>query len=564
MIFKPNNNNYLFLSVAISFCVIAFDFLVIGAGFGPVGHRGSFFVGGSFTGKSFAQYYMKDYFLIGDLISFLYDHFSGVPWFGVSMLFINFLSLVAILYAMLIYSRRYQVHPFIIVLFTTCVIALTNLNLIINETNRTVFLAAFGSLSLLFVVQSSYEKVFISVLFYLLLINALFTRFEALVGALMLFSPIFIYGFLRKEFKANLHFFLVLIFVLLYSILFTYKLYNDQSFYYQIEPDFEYELMDRNNIIPISDMKTKGDSIRYEAIARHWMLSDSTNIPASFIRSLIKKEPTLLSKFTFKLTSLNANFIYRKTSQILLNSNYYTLFVVMLFSIYLIRKDFNALMAWISVVLLHFFLLVIAIGNINAELDIRFSDPILASTAICISFITFSSYRINKNPLHINNKLLAFMLMIVLLFVSLNKSRNVCIDNNYKIQQTEQFVSAINNLKGVNYIIVFSDEDLYYSRMFDTSIKFPQKKVIPIDFVQYSYAEKIKMRLRELTGCLDYDFKCRFDFIIRHKDETLFIGNEKRIRFFEKYLKEIYNVEISFEEIQTNNYKVTDKILRIR
>ena len=116
----------------------------------------------------------------------------------------------------------------------------------------------------------------------------------------------------------------------------------------------------------------------------------------------------------------------------------------------------------------------------------------------------------------------------------------------------------------INYIIVFSDEDLYYSRMFDTSVKFPKKKVIPIDFVQYSYAEKIKMRLRELTGCPDYDFKCRFDFIIRHKDETLFVGNEKRIRFFEKYLKEIYNVEISFEEIQTNNYKMTDKILRIR
>jgi len=73
-----------------------------------------------------------------------------------------------------------------------------------------------------------------------------------------------------------------------------FSIQKSDEFYMQIEPEVEYELMARNNFVPISQMENERDSLRYEAIYLG-IWGDATTNNASFLRSLIGEDHTNLS-----------------------------------------------------------------------------------------------------------------------------------------------------------------------------------------------------------------------------------------------------------------------------
>jgi hypothetical protein len=77
----------------------------------------------------------------------------------------------------------------------------------------------------------------------------------------------------------------------LFSVLFAiaYDLKTTTEYYKQVEPEIEAQFCERNNMVPLSDMKTSRDSAKYKA-ATTILWSDPKILTPEYMRSLVRDE----------------------------------------------------------------------------------------------------------------------------------------------------------------------------------------------------------------------------------------------------------------------------------
>lgn len=550
---------FLGLGLAIITLLFLVDLFVVGIQYMETGAKANFFLNGSYIGIPYSQFYLKDLYLIGDVIAYLYTYASDFPWIA----FI-FTSLFLISICIIVYNTQLLLHKhegnyrifFIIIPF----IIFLNYNFLEIDHTSTAFLlctASYSTMTIALKFRYSVEKKIalccISTLFFF---TGTLVRNEAALGTSLIAIPALFYMQRNNLLAALKAFIPVLVISIVFNGLFIYNLNFSSEFYYQVEPDFEYELMDRENIVPLYKMKTREDSLGYWAVS-NWMLADSSVTSPLFIRSLINKE-NQIGKNTILI---QPDVVLAKFKLVFQD---YRIWFVLFFLIGVLSVAKNTDRKFILIYFTYaLFILLSVLGGVSNDFHHRFSLPVFSVfMTLVVPLISYNSDRkiLLKFP---KSYLLGFFLILCVLVLSLKVAYEKSNKQDKLIAENIAFFRKVNELKKHYYLVWASDGAIFDTGILTTSI-IKEKKVVPIDFVQYSYSDLTKKVLRETTNCPDNDFKCRFQFLINHRDSVLLIGNSQRLSFYSQYLKKVYQIEFDYLSLGIKHPSTDDELFTLK
>jgi len=275
-----------------AFGVVSFCLTYICIGFFYEGHEVYFstLMSGVLTpGLPFDDWFYFAHVLLIKAYSRLYATFPHMDWmscFQYGYLLLAYVVLTGLLTRMV---SSVPVQMTIAILTAACFVE----HLVFLNYTRVAFLLSFSGLFAMLINQRQGRSTLSSDAFHgLLFMVGVLTRPESGLLALLICGMFYVgcmaTGPLTRIVTNGVRVFAMPSAVAL-SILLWYGLDINRSdeFYKQIEPDLEYELMVRNNIVPVTEMGSRSDSLRYEAVYRG-LWGDAATNDVTFLRSLVR------------------------------------------------------------------------------------------------------------------------------------------------------------------------------------------------------------------------------------------------------------------------------------
>jgi hypothetical protein len=333
-----------------------------------------------------------------------------------------------------------------------------------------------------------------------------------------------------------------LVCIILFLGVYSYKISNDNSFYYQIEPDVEYEIMDRKNIVPLSYMNTKKDSAKYLA-ATKWMLGDFRKVNPDFMKSIINKQSKSdLFGLIFNLNQFITNNLLDNI-YILLSRNKQQLFFFITVSVLLFYSvSFKTVVFGWLIYLLGFSIMIYS-------LSINYYDRVIQPLFFTISclflfFVHLHAQQVNKPDI---KKIYKFIMVLTTTLLILFQFRlNLITANKLTDAETEventlsRIFSEHNNRK---YVVVIGDFVPFNTGTFKPFVGFNDKTLIMTEMGQQSANPSYLKTIATYTGCRGDDFKCRIQFIENNFKQSILITNTRRIELYKIYMKAMYGFD---------------------
>lgn len=543
--FKKNKSTYYIHSVLF----IGYGLLVLlspGVALEGITQKVTEFMSGSFFTEPFIQFGLKDYIGVNYIYKWLYLSFPYINWYPLSFFLLQFLLSATVIY--LIIHRFYIPYriPLILqVILSSILLLLLFTHQIFLEHNSTSLLyGTIGIWLLLLYPLFSFQYI---IGFTAALISLAY-RPEATTGVILLTLPaLFIYRTLSLK-KYFIHLSPILVILLVYHALFIYTTTYSNEVYYQLEPDFEYEIMDKRNVIPISQMYNSNDSIKY-LMVNSWLLCDPDTIHPQFIRSIITNKEEYSSKFNLLAIYSNTQNVQQHLMKIL--QSYEFVLVMILISTFLFslkRKSLWMLKTWIYVISL-IFIIIFTIASIDTNLDRLFFRTVLTIGAFNIFFCTIltEGRSLRKNIVHY---FLLFGLVISLLIDLPTTFQKIHI-NNQAIAKNQKDIEIINTLPQ-NTIVYMGGHDILnrHSSIFATSPIFTNnKEVINLRFAQYYDTENHREILSKITGQENPRYIDILKYIKGNNDNILIIGSPEALKIWNNYNKIIYGIEMEYSHV---------------
>lgn len=503
---------------------------------------------GSFT-KNY--HYFNDLFLIQHIFQWFYAAWPTVAWFTFFCLFANFLSIALIANLLLLYGIKKGHSLFFSLSVVAAAVIFLNGNLLWVHHNRVAFLMVSSAL-VAQAVGMEYQTGFGSKLWYRLggfawFVLGVLVRPEAAAASLLLASAAFLvlYGIRFKVLFSALgkHFILM-------ACLFGYYIYQinfSNQYYYKLEPEGEYEVIDRRNIIPLSDMKTAADSGKYIA-ASNFMLGDIKAVNPEFIRSIIKRENNSgFDKFLFFLNlSPNRGSFWDmgKASWFMLNlKNIFALFVLLFIFLLFSRK--YKIAAFLAVYLL--FVLILYSSVLSMSTFQRVLDPMSGVTAVWLILLCLSSAFVKERNLFFSVFRVAFFLYVIGLFFymftdSFEKSRQTAASEKEMDEKVQSVLSGSSRKYIVWASYLFAPSDIY-----NTSLQYGNKQVLYMEFAQFSGNEYFLRTVSKVTGCPGDDFRCRLQFLKDNRADMVILGTKRKLGIYNDYAQKVYGMELGLD-----------------
>lgn len=540
--------------------MLCLQFFVIGIHYNESGGRSNFWLSGSLMGEPYTEYYMKDFYLISEVVGYLFRLFPLVPWLSISFLFFILSSCAVILYSVIRICGYLQSGVKHTLLCTIPLSAFLLQNLLFIDHTTGGFLLATASVTYLiqFLIRNPKHKAKHILIYTLLFLLSVLVRNEAAVGVLVIALPVM--GLLFLRYRKQLIPLLIPygVILLLYNGLFNYHLRHSTAFYYQIEPNFEYELMDLCNIVKLSEMKTAQDSIGYWAV-KNWMIADSSTTPPAFIRSLIAKPHTYTATFLFSISIFSPGFLISRLSVILKEPIVWLLVLVCIY----FCVDIIKVRKWLPFYFLYTLFWLLVLARINDNFHERFSLPLLS---VFFSLSLFFIRRPSNEAITKGSSIIGVLLFGGALFALLFSAvQSYAKSSEATVQEAvnQSFFRQINALDSFSYVVWVSDGEAYNTGVFSTSVT-QNRQPVPIDFVQYSYTDQTKRILRKVTGCPDYDFLCRFVFLKSKAGNVLVVGSRQRALFYKDYLLRRYAFSIELMPTGIRHPNGIDEVFVLR
>lgn len=557
---KKNDSGSYMIFASAFWCILLFlDYCVIHISFSNASIFGNALVSGALLNTPYTEFYLKDYWLYGSVSTFLYQNYPGVAWHCVIFLLLTIFSL---LWPTALIIEKCKQAPlnnrWAILIVVLAIFIAVNLSIVTIEHNRVAFILMTSGL--LIPILKEGKSVGWKERLYVVTVTLLstFLRVEAALGAILVIGPILLYTYrlkIKELFKWMIP---PMVVVLVYTISLIVALEKSSLYYYQIEPDFEYELMDKNNIVPLSDMKTIEDSIRYEAIGRHWFLGDSAQIPPSFIRSLIQKNNTTLYRYLPSLQGKAFKSLSSKILSLFKQPTAWLFFTIILFTLLAcnFHKDIKWLVAWSFYIL---FLLLFVAGSINQEIEPRITEPILISALVALLPMLLR--------LTIRTRKIVYIVSSIALTLALC-TQWTAHQRNKVMQQTgelnQAFLKKVNNHPAV-YVAMLTYGELFNfaPSAFATHKMFPSKKVLPLHLAQYSHSASLKSHISNVTGCNDNRFECILNFLIANKHRVVIVSSPATLEFLQRYAKLLYHVSFNYSVVSPDWHVGDEGVFRI-
>lgn len=293
---SPDRRSLFLIAVLVTAACFLFTYLYYG--FFYVEYEGMFdsFYSGHLTGGlPFRSVYFLGNIGTSHLYSLLYQAHPGVEWvswFLYSYLFLSCLLAVYIILSVVAEISGAGIGAGIAALVYFLVMADSNIHFLFTRVSYMLVGSSLLGLVYFFGAPGSIRRH--PGLFILLCSGfaiGTLTRSESATAALL---QVFVFGFFYIKSIRQL------ISVFLFPVLFlgvvlaaiAYDLGTTSYFYKQVEPDIEAQFTDRENAVPLSQMHSRRDTVRWEAV-KNIIWVDPSVLTPSYMRSLILPERPL-------------------------------------------------------------------------------------------------------------------------------------------------------------------------------------------------------------------------------------------------------------------------------
>ena len=490
----------------------------------------------------FAWYFMGD---IGTsyLYSYLYRFFPSIEW--VSWIYTIFIGISTILTFQLLdfITRDKLPNCTKIFLKVGLFILIVPLNIFFFNFSRVSYLLC-GSSALNFIIryQPSFtllKNIRNAYPYILIFILGALTRVEPAMALSMLFVCFAIawHNSIIQGLKSTLSF--VIITLLIVGGIFVDIHYTDE-FCKQVEPFTETSFL-RNKVIPLSQMKTSLDSMRYEA-ASHMLWADPQNISVAFLKGLTHiTDPKNFRQQRLKETWQDFAYRWKDYHGILVASALFVLFLALSTKD---RKKSILLLAYA------FALIFLILGQIYyAKLMVRAIYPILAFFLVSIILLYIQRYK--KSRIYLGYiYLFAFIIFLTLSHDYSNRIRVA--KENYRLNH--EIAQKVNQIAKNEILLLNAMSFGNYTNRFRPfqHIHNTETYKLYINEAQLmSLINTYKYYLAKECSCDINNFSNFYKYLLgpnQHK-KVYTISDQKRFQLINKYLSTMYGVNIQYKEI---------------
>jgi len=476
-------------------------------------------------------HHLNDVILWQDLLQCLQRIDSSIPWYPVLLTFFSGLSFLLLSNILLAISFRRSCSPFLSLTFLLLLAVAYMPNILWMHQNRTAFMMSGSALCLIYFaalyVSAAGKKKALYWIGVIWFAGGLCFRPEAAIAIFLLF---FVYALFFQQRVQLLK--MLLIPFLLIAVFFSAYQVNiriNPSFYYQLEPDTEYEIVDKRNVVPIAAMKNARDSARYTAITSYWMLADVKQTPPSFIKSLIQRSNDISpdKRWHLFLSRLNP-----ETYRLLVDENLFTIlaFVLLLCMPHKSRKV-SLLMLCCGAMLMSL--------SFTVNIYLRVVQPLLF---IIFGFLLFHFFHYGPKLRFSHSVHFAIVLSAIgLLTLSFRSHHHQAVS----IKQTQQHIKQTIDQVLARYqkrsmVVIAGDFIPFNTGAFNAHTGFEGKKLLVTEFGQFSGNPAFLASAGKVTGCSATDFVCKMEYIQQQQDNIILFGKKKNISFYSQYLRAVY------------------------
>lgn len=523
------------------------------------GYFHAFFSGALSPGTPFDNFYFLGYIGISHIYSFLYQTFPGIQW----MSYIHYLQL-AISFALIasitrVLLDRLKVNTLItwliqVLLFYT----LYADNILHFVYARTSYIMCAASLLAIIGIFNNTSKIkqhpYLYVILNLFFLYGTLTRVESALSLYTLYFCFAVVWYLdiKKAILITLPA-MVIVIIATAGVFLDIK-FSDQ-FHKQVEPDIETQFTIRFNAIPVEEMKTYKDSIKYEA-ATQMFWGDPDIITPEYLRSLIKKNEPTFNKQQWDRTYYELIYFYEKFEYIFL-----TAILLSLVSLVFILYNKNYTQASLLVLYFIGFIILMASNSYFVKMRDRTVSPFLFAYSASI-FILFLSTLKNINTRYIRNASIIILLglgtaaqayYLKINVDKLNKAKKINEQIFNKVKEKCKGETLMVNPPSIgNITLAFSPFEIFNFSTF-RKFYFYEASVQSIIPPYYNY-------LNKECNCDVRDFSNFYKYVLSddYPGKVYILSTSDRIGFAKAYLKAIHDLEINY--VKVDNIDLTENL----
>ena len=362
--------------------------------------------------------------------------------------------------------------------------------------------------------------------------------FLILIGDFLLVANV---SFIERFKHWILNFYPVFLVMITLFIYFQIDFKTSNEFYKQIEPDVEYELMVRENFIPITKRSDTTFRARYAAV-KEGFWGDSKLNDNLFLSSLIDKKGSNNSKI------LTNNFY---TIRNLINKN--KVIIGLLIFLYIISFFIAFKRSKLELLLVNLMIVSLFVTIIVVSIQVKMVDRGFVSllTIICFIFILYLLNRLNE--IKTNWIIIPVFLFSVFHINAVQKKIDIL---RLNVKHNKK---CLNHLKpiifGSNFIFLGqSSMDVFFHSQtpFGTQTNF--KNIYIFNALAFVTIEPYRSYLEKKYKCNPNDYKAFFEFATTVN--CIFLLNEEELSFLESYLRIVHKISVKF--IKQNKKELKD------
>lgn len=477
-------------------------------------------------------WFMENWLLQLPIIVFLGTHFEKVPVYGIWHIIVVLIRLtVWFQLARRMLSRLINNRLIAFLTAFLLVLAITGTTLIYVYQLRDAILLASGTLLLYldyYIYDNKKPKHLILLFFFAGLIRISIVLI-VLVPLTLLVA--FYFKSIVKVFQALRFQWLSALICLL--IVEGYKLIEKNPGA-KIESRYEYALGDRDAILPLSTMKTRPDTVRYQALTGYFMITDSAQISTDFIARCL--DP--MKYMYFGITRDDVQHFIDKGLSVIENHKTSILLFYLLLAIALWGGSWKTV-ADIIVLNILSWAVVLLIG-FKINIFEYFFVPWL-SLPIGGSFWLIS---MRGKPLRTIQKSVIFILIACIAVIEVRNLKGISVEElQYQQRSDEQLKSLAALSENCEPVLWDFDHTYLPNGLFERNEADCLRKCLFINLAFLNYYSWSQKQCLQQFGFNPLDWKNMALAFKKHRESICFVMSDDFARFLPYYFKELYGID---------------------
>lgn len=497
-------------------------------------------------------HHFNDLFLLQALFEWLYGVNPATSWFPLSLWLVSYLASGGILYVLWKYGMQQKAPVWPTFVLSLASLGLLSVNWLWIHHNRTAFLVGLlGALVLVSKLNSNDKRpplLWIAGSFILVCLSILFRAEAGIVVTLWLLPSVLFMGTPAKRYWVWRGLpALPVAFAVGYFLI---QAENNPDFRWQLEPDVEHELMDRKNLLPSTEAVTLADSARQYALTQ-WMLGDVQKNNAAYIRSLINKPDTWIHRYLFFLFPSSRQAPVPTFQERLSGfAGAHAMFFALLCGLLLTAAGPLWYRKRMHMVLFAVAAMGLLAGSFTVNQYTRITQPLQAITFCWLLFLWIGTYGQSPvTPALWQRFVRTGVALLALLYTGtclLSHTNTATAENRLEAQIENRLNTVMASQPQRKWVLTAANYTAYKTPALQPFTGFGNKTLLLPEIGQYSANPAFLATGAKLTGCPKTDFKCRMQYVDKHKSEIIFVSTEKRLKLYEQYMQAVYGVRLDW------------------